>query len=152
MLVTEDTIQILLVEDDKFQVELEQEILERHELPTKVNVVYDGTSALKYLRKEGEYKQAETPHLVLMDLNMPHLSGFDVLKEIKKEEKLRNIPVIMLTSSTSDEDIVQAYQFEAIAFITKPFSFKKFYDAIEAVKTYLQNGSSFSIISGRKGE
>ncbi len=118
----DESIDVLLVEDSRVQAELVKRALE--ELPTLnlVCIVEDGVEAMAYLHREGKYQDAVRPGLVLLDINMPRKNGFDVLHEMKADPELRKIPVVMLTSSDEDDDVVKAYEDGASTFIAKPVS------------------------------
>lgn len=118
----EEAVDVLLVEDSRVQAELVKRALD--ELPTLnlVCIVEDGVEAMAYLQREGKYQDAVRPGLVLLDINMPRKNGFDVLHEMKADPELRKIPVVMLTSSDEDDDVVKAYEDGASTFIAKPVS------------------------------
>jgi two-component system, chemotaxis family, response regulator Rcp1 len=113
-------IEILLVDDDAADVELAREALDDAEMPNQLTTVPDGVEALAYLRGEGKYSAAILPDLILLDLKMPKKSGLEVLAEIKADETLRRIPVVVLTTSDAPDDILQAYDLQASCYITKP--------------------------------
>ena len=124
---------ILLAEDNPKDVELTLEALNDFNLANNVEVVYDGVQALEYLRYEGKFKKRKTgyPAVVLLDIKMPRLNGIEVLKAIRSNPKLRFLPVVMLTSSREEQDLIQAYSLGVNAYVVKPVDFKEF---IEAVK------------------
>jgi CheY-like chemotaxis protein len=128
---------ILLVEDNEGDIVLTRRALSKTEMEYKIDVVRDGEEALMYLRKNGIFQDAETPDLILLDINLPKIDGMDVLKQIKGDGKLRTIPVIMLTSSDSEKDILMAYSNYANWYITKPKDFKKFIEIVQAIKDCL---------------
>ena len=113
-------IEVLLVEDDPGDVLMTQEAFEEHKVRNRLTVVSDGAEALAYLRREGEFAEAVRPDLILLDLNLPRRDGREVLAEIKKDEDLGRIPVVVLTTSSADEDILRSYQLHANAYVTKP--------------------------------
>lgn len=113
-------IEILLVEDDEGDIELTQEAFRRSKVALRMNVVRDGMEAMAYLRQEKKYQGASIPDLVLLDLNLPRKDGREVLVEMQTDEHLRKIPVVVLTTSSADEDILKSYQIGANAFVTKP--------------------------------
>lgn len=129
-------IRILLVEDNEGDVLLTRKALEKARVLNAVDVVRDGEQALQFLRKEGAYSLAETPGLILLDINLPRIDGREVLATLKQDELLKVIPVIMLTTSDSEMDVLQAYTHHANCFITKPVSFQKFMEVIHRIKDF----------------
>ncbi|MGK0190628.1 MAG: chemotaxis family two-component system response regulator Rcp1 [Verrucomicrobiales bacterium] len=127
---------ILLVEDNPGDVRLMLEILREGDIPHDFNVVTDGEQALLYLRKEEHYASKPRPDIVFLDLNMPRMGGLEVLKVIKSSPELRSLPVIILTSSTSPEDIESAYTDHANCFITKPMDPDEFNHVAEIVRAF----------------
>jgi CheY-like chemotaxis protein len=119
-------IEVLLVEDDPGDVLMTQEAFEEHKLRNRLTVVSDGAEALAYLRREGRYADAVAPDLILLDLNLPRKDGREVLRDIKADPELRAIPVVVLTTSEADEDILQSYDLHANAYVTKPVDFDRF--------------------------
>ena len=128
--------QILLVEDNEDDIVLEREALAEARLVNIMYVVRDGEEAMAYLQRQGEYHDAKIPGLILLDINMPKKNGFEVLKEIKADAHLRHIPVVMLTTSESEHDIVKSYAKGACSFITKPMDFDKFGEVIKQFALY----------------
>jgi len=126
-------VEILLVDDDPEDVLLTQEGLQRSPVPGHVNVVNDGDEAVAYLRGEGDYATAILPDLILLDLKMPRKGGLEVLKEIKADEALRRIPVIVLTTSDAPDDILRAYDLQASCYITKPADLEEFQRVMDAI-------------------
>lgn len=120
----DEPVNVLLVEDSKVQAELVRRSLA--ELPgmNLLEIVEDGVEAMAYLRREGKYRNAVRPGLVLLDINMPRKNGFEVLSEMKAAPELRKIPVVMLTSSSNDQDVVRSYEEGASTFIAKPVTKK----------------------------
>ncbi|MEU1397635.1 response regulator [Micromonospora zamorensis] len=129
-------IEVLLVEDDPGDVLMTQEAFEEHKLRNRLTVVSDGTEALAYLRREGQYAAAVLPDLILLDLNLPRRDGREVLEEIKKDENLRRIPVVVLTTSQADEDILRSYQLHANAYVTKPVDFERFISVVRQIDEF----------------
>jgi CheY-like chemotaxis protein len=130
---------ILLVEDNPDHVFLTLEGLKRAGLGNEVTVVEDGQEALDYLYREGKYNDDEhypVPDLILLDIKLPKKNGIEVLEIIKKDDKLKNIPTIMLTTSKNEEEVVKSYHFGANSFITKPVSFKDFMAAMKELHLY----------------
>ena len=130
------SIEILLVEDNPGDARLTQVALQEAKVNNILTVVGDGVAALAYLRKQGRYAQAKRPGLILLDLNLPLKSGFDVLNEIKTDEDLKLIPVVILTSSQAEKDIVRSYQMYANAFITKPIDLDEFFAAVKSLEGF----------------
>lgn len=128
--------QILLVEDNPGDVELTQNAFEQGKLSTNLNVVGDGTAALAFLRQEGVYTQAPVPDLILLDLNLPKKSGEEVLAEIKQDPDLRRIPVVVLTTSSSEVDILRSYNLRANAFISKPVDLNSFINVVQTIEDF----------------
>jgi CheY-like chemotaxis protein len=122
----ERAINVLLAEDSKLQAEVVKRTLAEFPGLNLVEIASDGVETLAYLRREGKYQDAVRPELVLLDINMPNKDGFEVLKEMKADPQLRRIPVVMLTSSTEDRNIVKAYEDGACTFIAKPLSREDF--------------------------
>jgi CheY-like chemotaxis protein len=129
-------IEVLLVEDDPGDVLMTKEAFNEHKVPNRLNVVSDGAEALAYLRREGPYADAVRPDLVLLDLNLPRRDGREVLAEIKNDERLHQIPVIVLTTSEAEEDILCSYQLHANAYVTKPVDFERFINVIRQIDEF----------------
>lgn len=129
-------IEVLLVEDDPGDVLMTQEAFEEHKLRNRLTVVSDGVEALAYLRREGKYADAVTPDLILLDLNLPRRDGRQVLAEIKEDEQLGRIPVVVLTTSQADEDILRSYQLHANAYVTKPVDFDRFIAVVRQIDEF----------------
>lgn len=127
---------ILLVEDDPGDVLLVREALAEHEVRNELSVVSDGVMAMEYVRGEGDYAEKERPELVLLDLNLPRKSGSEVLAELKGDPNLSTIPVVVLTTSKSDEDILQSYRHHANAYITKPLDFERFKQIVRQIDDF----------------
>ena len=129
-------IQILLVEDNEGDILLTLEAFKEMKVKSNVAVVKDGVEAIEFLKKQGQYADSTIPHLILLDINMPKLNGIEVLDFIKKEVKLKKIPVIMLTTSSSEADIAECYEKSANCFITKPLDFGKFLAVVQAIESF----------------
>jgi CheY-like chemotaxis protein len=125
-------IRVLLVEDDEGDVVLTREAFDEY-LHNRLDVVNDGNAALDYLRKRGSHQDRETPDLILLDLNLPGRDGREVLSEIKSDAALAHIPVVVLTTSAADEDVLRSYQLHANAFVTKPVDLDGFIAAIRQI-------------------
>jgi CheY-like chemotaxis protein len=126
-------VHILLVEDDPGDVLMTREAFEHHRICNPLHVVTDGAAALRFLRREGEHTGAIRPGLILLDLNLPLVNGREVLAVIKSDEQLRRIPVVVLTTSQAEEDIVRSYDLHANAYITKPVDFTRFMEVIRQI-------------------
>ena len=138
MIMTEDqprVINVLLVEDDPGDVLMTREAFDEY-LHNRLDVVIDGAEALSYLRREGAYENATRPDLILLDLNLPRRDGREVLEEIKKDDDLCRIPVVVLTTSAADEDILRSYQLHANAYVTKPVDFDRFIAVIRQIDEF----------------
>ena len=129
-------IEVLLVEDDPGDVLMTQEAFQEHKVRNRLTVVSDGAEALAYLRREGPYEDALRPDLILLDLNLPRRDGREVLAEIKKDPELGRIPVVVLTTSAADEDILRSYQLHANAYVTKPVDFERFIQVIRQIDEF----------------
>lgn len=129
-------INVLIVEDNRADIRLVQEALKEGKICIGLNVAEDGIEAMTYLRKEDKYKDVNTPDVVLLDLNMPKKSGFEVLEEMKEDENLRRIPVIVMTISKAEEDILKSYNLHANAYIVKPVELNQFIEAIRSIKEF----------------
>jgi len=132
----EKPVEILLAEDNPGDVMLTKKALEQGKLANNLHVVTDGVEALEYLRQEGEYADEPRPDLVLLDLNMPRKDGQDVLEELQDDPDLRRIPVVVLTSSESEEDIAKSYELNANAYLTKPVDFDGFIEIVNRMENF----------------
>ncbi len=130
------TIDVLLVEDDPGDVLMTREAFEHNKVRNTLTVMADGVSALAYLRKEGEHADAPTPDLVLLDLNLPRMDGREVLQALKADERLRAIPVVVLTTSEAEEDVVRSYALHAHAYVTKPVDFDAFITVVRQIDEF----------------
>ncbi len=131
-----EIIEILMVEDDPGDADLTQELLEEAKVMVNVNVVNDGVKAMAYLRQEGNYTNAKRPDLVLLDLNLPRKDGREVLQEIKNDPTLRTIPVVVLTTSDADEDILKSYHLGANSYVTKPVGLVQFAKIVKSIEAF----------------
>lgn len=129
-------IEILLVEDNPGDVRLTQEALRGAKVKVILSVVNDGVEAMAYLRQEGKYKDVSRPDLILLDLNMPRKNGHEVLSEMKADDALKQIPVVVLTVSKSDEDIIKSYNLHANCFITKPVDLIQFLNVVRSIEDF----------------
>lgn len=131
-----DPIEILLAEDNPGDVKLTQKALEKGKIQNTLHVVNDGVEAMTFLRQEGEYADAPRPDLFLLDLNMPRMGGREVLEALDEEESLGRIPVVILTSSEAEQDIIDSYDRHANAYLTKPVNFEGFVDIIHRIEEF----------------
>lgn len=129
-------VEILLAEDNPGDVKLTEKALERGQVLNNLHVVEDGVEAMDFLHQRDGYEDAPTPDLILLDLNMPRMDGQEVLEEVKSDEQLKRIPVVVLTSSAAEEDIVQSYDLHANAFLTKPVGFDGFLDVVGRIEEF----------------
>jgi chemotaxis family two-component system response regulator Rcp1 len=129
-------VDVLLVEDSPGDVRLTQEAMKESKLEIKLNVVMDGVEAMAYLRREGKYHQKPRPDLIILDLNLPKKDGREVLAEIKRDENLKVIPVVILTTSRSEEDILKTYSLHANCYVTKPLDFEKFLTIVNKIEEF----------------
>lgn len=129
-------VEILLVEDNPADVRLMKEGLKDAKMRNNLHVVEDGVNAMAYLRREGNYSNAVSPDIVLLDLNLPKKSGIEVLQEIKGDENLKKIPVVILTTSKSEEDIVKSYNLHANCYITKPVDLDQFMKVVKTTEDF----------------
>jgi CheY-like chemotaxis protein len=133
---TEKHVEILLVEDNAGDIRLTREVLREGRISNRISVVTDGEMALEFLRKKSSYADAVTPDLILLDLNLPKLSGREVLDQIKGDPALKHIPVIILTTSKAEEDILRSYQHHANCYITKPVDFDQFAEVVKKLEDF----------------
>ena len=129
-------IEILLVEDSPGDVRLTKEGLKEAKVRNNLHVVCDGVEAIDFLRKKGKYTTMPRPDLILLDLNLPKKDGREVLAEIKSDETLKNIPVVVLTISEAEEDILKSYNLSANCYITKPIDFNQFITVVKAIENF----------------
>lgn len=131
-----DLAEILLVEDNPGDVRLTREALKRGRVANNLHVVRDGAQAMQFLRCEGPYADAPTPDLILLDLNLPKKSGIEVLSEIKVDAQLKLIPVVVLTTSSSEDDVLRSYNLHANCYVTKPVRLPEFLDAVSNIEDF----------------
>lgn len=130
---------ILLVEDDVVDVKTVRRAFSENGIANPLHVVGNGEEALQFLRNEGDYadkEQAPTPGIILLDLNMPVMGGLEFLKVVKEDVKFRRIPVIVLTTSKEDSDMIQSYNLSVAGYIVKPVEFEKFIEVVRTIKHY----------------
>ncbi|MGD0643462.1 MAG: response regulator [Candidatus Bathyarchaeia archaeon] len=130
------TVDILLVEDNPGDVRLTKEALKDAKVLNEIHVAKDGVEAMEFLNKQGSFAEAPTPDLILLDLNLPRKDGREVLAEIKKDSKLKHIPVVILTTSKADEDIIKTYDLHANAYITKPVDLNRFVEIMHVMEEF----------------
>ena len=135
----EKTIKILLIEDNDADVELILEAFQKSKVKNNITNVENGIEAITYLRKEGKYKDSSRPDLVILDLNLPIIDGRWVLGQIKADENLKDIPVIIMTSSNSQKDISNSYKLNANCYITKPLELEEFWKTMSSIDTFWLN-------------
>jgi two-component system, chemotaxis family, response regulator Rcp1 len=131
-----EPIEILLVEDSPADVDLTREALEDTKIHNNLSIVSDGVEALTFLRREGEYADAPHPDLILLDLNLPKKDGREVLAEIKADPRLRRIPVVVLTTSEADQDILRSYDLHANCYVTKPVDLDAFVEVVRSIEDF----------------
>ena len=129
-------IEILLVEDNPGDIRLTREALHDAKVRNNMMVANDGVEALAYLRQEGQYAGTTRPDLILLDLNLPRMNGFEVLDAIKEDADLKRIPVIILTTSQAEQDIIRSYYLYANAYVTKPMDLEQFIRVIKAIEGF----------------
>lgn len=129
-------IDVLLVEDDPGDVLMTREAFEENKVANRLAVVSDGAEAMQYLRREGGYADAPVPDLVLLDLNLPRMDGREVLAAMKSDETLRSIPVVVLTTSEAEEDVLRSYALHANAYVTKPVDFSRFIEVVRQIDDF----------------
>jgi CheY-like chemotaxis protein len=129
-------IEILLVEDSPSDTDLTLEALKDFKVRNHVSVVEDGVQALQFLRREAPFAQAPRPDLIMLDLNLPRKDGREVLAVIKADDSLKLIPIVVLTTSRADQDILRAYQLNANCYITKPVDFNQFLEVVRSIESF----------------
>jgi len=127
---------ILLVEDNAADIRLTKEVLQESRIVSSLDVVRDGADAIDFLKKRGKFTDASKPNLILLDLNLPKRNGFYVLEELKKDEELKRIPVVILTVSDAREDLIKAYNLHANCYVIKPLEMKEFYRIINSIVNF----------------
>lgn len=129
-------LKVLLVEDSEPDAELIAEVFDEHKLMVDLHVVTDGEQAMSFLLKEGKFADSPRPDLVLLDLNLPRKDGREVLKQMKENPKFRAIPVVVLTTSTAEEDVLYSYQLYANCFVTKPTELEEFEKIVQLIDQF----------------
>ena len=129
-------IDVLLVEDDPGDVLMTKEAFQDYKVQNQLHVVNDGTEAMAFLRREGDYADVPRPDLVLLDLNLPRMDGREVLQAIKSDPDLASIPVVVLTTSEAEEDVLRSYSLHANAYVTKPVDFERFIQVVRQIDDF----------------
>ncbi len=129
-------VEVLLVEDSPSDAELTIEALREGKVRNHLSVVEDGVEALRVLRREGEYANAPRPDLIMLDLNLPRKDGREVLAELKADPDLKSIPVVVLTTSRAEQDVLRAYNLHANCYITKPVDFEQFLEVVRSIESF----------------
>jgi chemotaxis family two-component system response regulator Rcp1 len=129
-------IEILMVEDSPSDTQLAIEALHEAKISNRLSHVEDGVEALEFLRRQGPYQDAPRPDLILLDLNLPRMDGRQLLEEIKQDPDLRIIPVVVLTTSRSEQDVLRSYQLHANCYITKPVDFTQFMHVVKSIEHF----------------
>lgn len=129
-------VEILLVEDNPADARLVVEVFKDFKLDNRLHIVEDGVEAFDFLHKQGKYGDVPQPDVIILDLNLPRKDGRKVLEEIKKEDKLKYIPIVILTTSSNKSDVIQTYKHHANCFITKPVDFEQFMDVIRSIENF----------------
>lgn len=135
----ENLSEILLVEDNPGDVRLTQEVLKEGRILNNLSVVSDGVQAIEFLQKQGKFARSPRPDLILLDLNLPRKNGWEVLSEIKRNPDFRRIPVVILTTSQAEEDILTAYDSYANCYITKPTDLEQFIKVVQSIEEFWLN-------------
>jgi two-component system, chemotaxis family, response regulator Rcp1 len=131
-----ELVEILLVEDNPGDVRLTQEALKEGKVRNNLSLVSDGVEALAFLRREGQYADAPRPDVILLDLNLPRKDGREVLADIKQDPALRRIPVVILTTSQAEHDILRTYNLHANCYITKPVDLEQFITVVKSIESF----------------
>jgi two-component system response regulator len=129
-------IEILLVEDSPSDAEFTAEALKEAKVRNHLSLVEDGVQAMEFLHRQGRYTQAPRPDLIMLDLNLPRKDGREVLAELKADEKLKTIPVVVLTTSSAEQDVLRAYNLHANCYITKPVDFNQFLEVVQSIESF----------------
>jgi CheY-like chemotaxis protein len=129
-------VEILLIEDNPGDIRLVKEVFKYAKLNNNLQVALDGEEAMRMLRQEGEYFKAPRPDLILLDLNLPKKNGREVLREIKEDESLKCIPVVILTTSNAEEDLIETYKRDANCYITKPVDLDEFIKVVKSIQNF----------------
>jgi len=133
---TQRPVNLLLVEDNPADVRLTEEALKQGEVAVNLNVASDGVEAVDFLRQRGKFREAPRPELILLDLNLPKKSGREVLSEIKCDPDLRRIPVVVMTTSTAEQDVEKAYHLNANCYVAKPIELDDFFEVVRSIEDF----------------
>jgi len=133
------TVHILLVEDHKADIALTRRAFRNGQVKVQLSVAFDGVEAMQFLTRQGRFTGATQPDLILLDLNMPRMGGREVLRLVKNDPALQNIPVIVLTTSSDDKDVIESYDLRANAYIVKPVDYSKFQQALDTMGDFWFN-------------
>ena len=136
MNLSQNKVTILLIEDNPGDVRLTQEAFKEGKKNVNLDVVMDGVEAINYLYKRDQYSEKESPDLILLDLNLPKMDGREVLEKVKNDDNLRMIPIIVLTTSDADQDILKSYNLHVNCYLNKPVDFDKFFDIIQKIEDF----------------
>ena len=131
-----EPVQILLVEDSPGDIRLTREVLRDAKIANELHIVGDGDDAMAFLRREGDYAEMPRPDLILLDLNLPRKDGREVLAELKEDPELHLIPVIVLTTSSAEQDVLRSYDLKAACYITKPIDLDEFISVVRSIETF----------------
>ncbi len=131
-----DDVDILLVEDSPTDADLTRRALSRGEISSRLHHVMDGVDAMQFLKREGEHRNAVRPDLILLDLNMPRMNGREVLSRVKQDANLRNIPIVVLTTSNQERDVLDSYGLSANAYVVKPVEWSSFLDVVKRLSDF----------------
>ncbi|MFX1304731.1 MAG: response regulator [Promethearchaeota archaeon] len=127
---------ILLVEDNAADIQLTKQVLKENKIVSTLDIVRDGVEAIDFLKRRGKFSNAKPPNLIILDLNLPKMNGFEVLKELKHDDKIKRIPVVILTVSDAKEDLIKAYNLHANCYVIKPLEMKDFYRIINSIVNF----------------
>lgn len=130
------TIEVLIIEDNQGDIDITRDVFEETETKCNLNFVYTGEEALEFLRRKGEYPNAPTPDIILLDLNLPGYSGREIIEKIKNDDAFKKIPVIVMTSSESQRDVYDAYSLHANCYIVKPIEMNEYVKIIKAIESF----------------
>lgn len=131
-----EPVEILLVEDDPGDIELIKETISSSKLKINLQIVNDGSKAISYLKKQGQYSDKTEPDLVILDLNLPLKNGMEVLKEVKSDEDIKHIPIIVMTTSDQDSDVLKSYKLGANSYVTKPMGIEQFSHIVNTIEDF----------------
>ncbi len=136
MMIIDKPVEILLVEDNEGDVGLIEEVFEEAKIRNNLHVAEDGEEAILFLRGEGKFSGSPRPDIILLDLNLPKKDGREVLREIKEDDNLKNIPVVVLTTSRAEKDILRSYDLHANAYVTKPLDFDQLIKVVKSIENF----------------